>query len=360
MSLAENGRQALEKLRGRRFDLVLLDVIMPEMGGYHVLEKIKEDPELRHIPVIMISALDDLEMLTRCIQKGAEDYLAKPFDPVLLRARIGSCLEKKRLHDQEQCTYRALVESQQHLAGELAEAAAYVTSLLPAPMAGEVTADWRFIPSSQLGGDAFGYHWPDPDHFAIYLLDVCSHGVGAALLSISVMNVLRCQTLPGADFRNPSEVLSSLNRTFPMEHQNNLYFTMWYGVFHRPTRQLSYASGGHPPAILISGPDRAGAHVEPLKAPGTPIGTFPDCAYPNRQIALNNFNRLFVFSDGAYEIVRPDGSMLSLEEFTKHLVDRTRSGTSGPDATLAFLGKTRGSASYEDDLAFVEVGFPAT
>ena len=106
--------------------------------------------------------------------------------------------------------------------------------------------------------------------------------------------------------------------------------------------------------------DRAGAHVEPLKAPGTPIGTFPDCAYPNRQIAFNNFNRLFVFSDGAYEILRPDGSMLSLEEFTNHLLDRTRSGTSGPDATLAFLEKMRGSASYEDDLALVEIGFPAT
>src|SRR5436309_2947435 len=114
--------------------------------------------------------------------------------------------------------------------------------------AAEVTADWRFIPSSQLGGDAFGYHWPDPDHFAVYLLDVCSHGVGAALLSISVMNVLRSQSLPDADFRNPGEVLSSLNRTFPMERQNNLYFTMWYGVFNRPACQLSYASGGHPPA----------------------------------------------------------------------------------------------------------------
>src|ERR1051326_1566229 len=130
VSLAENGRQALEKLRARRFDLVLLDVIMPEMGGYPVLQKMKDDPELRHLPVIMISALDDLDMLARCIQKGAEDYLAKPFDPVLLAARIGSSLEKKRLHDQEQRTYQALVQSQEHLAAELGQAAAYVKSLL--------------------------------------------------------------------------------------------------------------------------------------------------------------------------------------------------------------------------------------
>ena len=358
VSLAENGRQALEKLRTRRFDLVLLDVIMPEMGGYHVLEKMKLDAELRHIPVIMISALDDLEMLARCIQRGAEDYLAKPFDPILLGARIGSSLEKKRLHDQEQRTYRALVQSQEHLAAELAEAAAYVKSLLPAPLAGEVNADWRFIPSSQLGGDAFGYHWLDADHFAIYLLDVCSHGVGAALLSISVMNVLRSQTLPGADFQDPSEVLAALNRTFPMDRHNNLYFTMWYGVFDKATRQLSYASGGHPPAILVAGPDRADARVEKLKSPGPPVGTFPDSAFQNRQITLRPFNRLFVFSDGAYEIVRPDGSMLTLDEFINHLSERTRSDASGPDTTLAYLENTRGSASYEDDLALVEVSFP--
>src|SRR5208283_581139 len=130
----------------------------------------------------------------------------------------------KRLHDQEQQTYRALVESQKHLAAELAEAAAYVKSLLPAPLHGEVTTDWGFIPCSELGGDAFGYRWVDSDHFAIYLLDVCSHGVGAALLSISVMNVLRSQNLPGVDFRNPGEVLTALNRAFAMESQNNLYF----------------------------------------------------------------------------------------------------------------------------------------
>ena len=354
VSLAENGRQALEKLRARRFDLVLLDVIMPEMGGYHVLEKMKQDPLLRHLPVIMISALDDLEMLARCIQKGAEDYLSKPFDAVLLRARIGSSLEKKRLHDQEQQTYRALVESQKHLAAELAEAAAYVKSLLPVPLQGEVTTDWRYVPSSELGGDAFGYRWVDADHFAIFLLDVCSHGVGAALLSISVMNVLRSQNLPGADFCDPSAVLAALNRAFAMESQNNLYFTMWYGVLEKSTRRLRYSSGGHPPAILITGPDRAGAKVEKLKTSGPPIGTFPESVYPAQSTLLQSFNRLFVFSDGAYEIVRQDGSMLTLEEFIQHLVARLAGGTDALPSTLSYLEKARGLTNFEDDLALVE------
>jgi DNA-binding response OmpR family regulator len=88
-------------VRAREFDLILLDIMMPEMSGYEMLGHLKADARLRDIPVIMISALDEVETVVRCIELGAEDYLPKPFDPVLLRARIGACLEKKRLRDQE-------------------------------------------------------------------------------------------------------------------------------------------------------------------------------------------------------------------------------------------------------------------
>ena len=101
IAAAENGAEALEMVRARKFDLMLLDVVMPEMDGYETLRLMKADPHLRDIPVIMISALDDIESVVRCIEMGAEDYLLKPFDPVLLRARIGACLEKKRLRDLE-------------------------------------------------------------------------------------------------------------------------------------------------------------------------------------------------------------------------------------------------------------------
>jgi class 3 adenylate cyclase/CheY-like chemotaxis protein len=98
---AAGGRAALDALARERVDLVLLDVMMPDLDGYHVLERMKADPGLRDIPVLMISALDELDSVVRCIQLGAEDYLSKPFEPVLLHARIGACLEKKRLRDQE-------------------------------------------------------------------------------------------------------------------------------------------------------------------------------------------------------------------------------------------------------------------
>jgi len=99
--IAENGRLALDVIETQPFDLVLLDIMMPEMDGYQVLEHLKSEPALRHIPVIVLSALDEIQSVVRCIELGAEDYLPKPFDPVLLRARIGACLEKKHLRDQE-------------------------------------------------------------------------------------------------------------------------------------------------------------------------------------------------------------------------------------------------------------------
>jgi two-component system, cell cycle response regulator len=101
VAAAENGRLALERLQAEKFDLVLLDVMMPEMNGYEVLERMKTDEALRDIPVIMISGLDEIDSVVRCIEAGAADYLPKPFNPVLLRARIGACLEKKWLRDHE-------------------------------------------------------------------------------------------------------------------------------------------------------------------------------------------------------------------------------------------------------------------
>ena len=100
LTTAANGREALELLQGKPIDLVLLDIMMPDMNGYEVLEHLKADPQLRHIPIIMISAVDEVESVIRCIELGAEDYLSKPFNPTLLRARVGASLERKRLLDQ--------------------------------------------------------------------------------------------------------------------------------------------------------------------------------------------------------------------------------------------------------------------
>jgi signal transduction histidine kinase len=105
---AASGRDALALMRRQEFDLVLLDILMPEIDGYEVLGQIKADPRLQHIPVVMISALSEVQSVVRCLEAGAEDYLTKPFNPTLLRARVGACLEKKRGRDRETALYDEL------------------------------------------------------------------------------------------------------------------------------------------------------------------------------------------------------------------------------------------------------------
>ncbi|HEV7766928.1 MAG TPA: response regulator [Thermoanaerobaculia bacterium] len=113
--IASNGHDALQLIREAAFDLVLLDIMMPDMDGYEVLARIKGDAGLQHIPVIMISALSEMQSVVRCIEAGAEDYLTKPFDPTLLKARIGACLEKKRGRDRETILFGQLEENYKRL-----------------------------------------------------------------------------------------------------------------------------------------------------------------------------------------------------------------------------------------------------
>jgi adenylate cyclase len=121
LTTAANGREALELLQGKPIDLILLDIMMPDMNGYEVLERLKADPNLRHIPVIMISAVDEIESVIRCVELGAEDYLSKPFNPTLLRARVGASLERKRLHDQVRAQAADLATWNQTLEKRVAE-----------------------------------------------------------------------------------------------------------------------------------------------------------------------------------------------------------------------------------------------
>ena len=354
VQVAANGVDALRLLRSTPFDAVLLDLIMAGLDGYLVLLKMKDDPALNGIPVIMLSALDQDDGIARCIEAGADDYLTKPFNPTLLRARLGACLEKKRLRDQEQATYHALVASQRQLAAELAEAGAYVASLLPARLTtGPVTADWCFQSSTQLGGDSFGYHWVDDDHFAIYLLDVCGHGVGAALLSISALNVLRSSRLLADQPGNPAGALETLNQMFPMETQNQQYFTCWIGVYSRRSSRLTYASAGHPPALLV-GTDGRRAEIR-TSAP--PVGAFPDVKFAMSEVEVRPGSQLFVFSDGAYEILQPDGRTGTLPQWMATLAEASAREDFAVGECLAKARACQGDQPLWDDYSLVRFRF---
>lgn len=351
---AANGTEALARLRSEAFDLVLLDVIMPGIDGTATLREMKADRSLRALPVIMISALDELESVVRCIEAGAEDYLSKPFEPTLLRARIGASLEKKNLRDQEQHYLRTIESTQKRLSGELEEAANYVRSILPPPLTEQGLAiDWRFIPSTELGGDSFGYHRLDDEHYALYLLDVCGHGVGAALLSVAASNLLRTLNSGGTDYRDPAAVLALLNEAFPMERHNQMYFTIWYGVWHAPTRTLRHASGGHPPAFLLT-PDGS---LEELREPGLVVGVMPGIHYNSATCTIPAGSRLFVMSDGTYEIRQPEG-MLDYEVFKTFFRDHGRD-TGFLDQLSTWVGELNGPGSLSDDFSIVQLDFPA-
>ena len=147
----------------------------------------------------------------------------------------------------------ALLESlaDERMRAEFAAGIKYVRDCIPPPMEGLVSVDWRYLPASTLGGDTIGYHWVDDDHLALYLIDVTGHGLDAALLSVTVANVIRAGALPGADMRQPDQVLAKLNDAFQGEQHGQRYFTIWYGVYHGASRTLTWAGGGHPPSVLL-------------------------------------------------------------------------------------------------------------
>jgi phosphoserine phosphatase RsbU/P len=348
-----DGATALARLAVEDFDLVLLDIMMPGIDGREVLRRMKTDEKLRHIPVIMISALDQIESVVGCIEQGAEDYLPKPFNPVLLRARIGSSLDRKRLRDAEQAAFAALKESQEKLAAELAEAAAYVQSVLPAPIKqGVVTASWQFLPSSSLGGDAFGYGPEKDGSFGICLLDVCGHGVGAALLSISVLNVIRAESLPGVNFSDPAEVLGGLNNAFPMDKHGEMFFTAWCGIYDPATRRIRFAAGGHPPAIMVA----TDGSTTVLSAKGPVIGAMPGMQFKPGDMEIPPGARVFVFSDGAYEIARHDGTMMAHDDLRELLARAPRENATA--WTMDQLRAINSQPVFDDDVSLVELCFP--
>ena len=268
---------------------------------------------------------------------------------------------EKKLEKEHRKTTAALKERNQAFARlnqELAEAADYVKTILPQPITeGAIRTDWRFVPSASLGGDAFSYHWVDEDHFAIYLIDVSGHGVGAALLSVSVMNVLRSQTLPDTDFRKPEQVLEALNVAFPGEENNDMFFTMWYGVYKQSTRELSYASGGHPPALLLGDSAADGSEAIPLRTPNNVIGGIADAAYERKDCHVGERNILYIFSDGVYEVEKSDGSMWRFQEFSDFMNQVKTDDQSILDHLFTHAKELGNSEKLEDDFTIVEVAF---
>ncbi len=252
----------------------------------------------------------------------------------------------------------ALRQANERMRSELQSAASYVESVLPLRLReGDrgVATDWTFIASAELGGDSFGYDWIDDEHLAIYLLDVCGHGVGPAMLSMSAHNALRQRTLPNTDFLQPAEVLQALNRAFPMQENQNKFFTIWYGVYNTVTRRLDYGCGGHHAAILFTDGDS-----EPVELGmyNLIIGVLDDAEFESSSVSVAPGSRLYIFSDGLFEVRNPaDAEMLELSGLARQLREAQSRSTDRLDTILAGIRRWQGADAFDDDYSLIEVTF---
>lgn len=357
---AADGQEALSILRQASFDIALVDVMMPGMNGFQFLDSIHADEALREVSVIMVSALEDDASIARCLELGAEDYLPRDFNPVILKARINNILEKREYKRRNEAAVASLARAQSRLNAELRDAAAYVRSLLPQRVRWPGLAiDWEFIPSLSLGGDSFSYQRLDDGRLAFFLIDVSGHGIEAALLSVTVMNLLKAKSLGGLDYGSPRSVLSRLNESFRIEDQNNMYFTIWYGVWDPTVRAVRYATGGSPPALLC----RPGEKAEELVSDGPIIGVDDTASFPEREAFVPLGSQLYLFSDGLYEVRLKDGSLLRWDEFVAlfeaHSADCARSPDCiSPIRRIVDAVRERSAREpFADDVSILELSF---
>lgn len=315
VATAANGKQGIEMIQTGDYDLILLDIIMPEINGYEVLRWIHTS-SWRHIPTIMISALDEIDSVVKCIEMGAADYLAKPFNPTLLRARLGACLEQKRLRDQESCYLEQLAVANQQisklnnclqaenmrLSAELEITQRLQTMLLPkekelSQIEGLEIAGFM-EPAAEVGGDYYDvlqHH----GHITIGIGDVTGHGLESGVLMLMVQTAVR--TLMENNETEPKKFFEVLNRTIykniqRMDSDKNLSLCLvdyYQGV-------LSF-SGQHEEVIIV----RAGGKIERVDTIdlGFPIGleeTIEDFVF-QAQIYLNSGDIVVLYTDGITE-----------------------------------------------------------
>ncbi|MEZ5651266.1 MAG: SpoIIE family protein phosphatase [Burkholderiaceae bacterium] len=303
-AFAHTGREALRALHEAAFDLVLLDITMPDMDGYEALARIKADPRLRHVPVVMVSAIDGLESVVRCLDLGADDYITKPFNPVLLRARIESSLTKKRVAD---LNARLL----QSLSREMAIAERIQMGFLPErlpqiagwPMAASCT------PARQVGGDFYDAMTLADGRLAFVLADVCDKGVGAALYMGLFRSLLRISLQQAGERESADQVLVRAMRftndyIATVHGRDNMFATVFAAILDPGTGDLHVVNAGHDAPMLW----RARApEIERLSPGGPALGMMAGVAHEAQCTRLQAGDRLLVFSDGLPEARSPQG-----------------------------------------------------
>lgn len=268
---------------------------------------------------------------------------------------VGSTLQIGNRKLKHEWRTRSEFEQSSELDRELRRASSYVEALLPPPSReGPIQSDWVYLPSTRLGGDAFGYGQLSEDLFIGYLIDVAGHGAGAAMHGVAVMNQLRQHSLPGTDMTQPAEVLATLNRLFQMEEHAGLYFTMWYGVYNVRTRRLDYASGGHHAAYLVAAERE---HAVPLKTRNVVIGAVPGMGFKQASVEVPPGASLYVFSDGVFEIMDREGQQWTIADFLPLLLHPRREDMGESQRIYQAVRELARPGPLEDDFSLVVLTF---
>jgi len=333
--------------------VILSDLVMPQLDGQELVRRFRAAEETRQIPLIVLSTREEAATKAEAFGNGANDYLVKLPDPVELIARIRHHSNGYISLLQRDEAYRELARSRQAMSDDLDQAARYVQSLLPEPREENPHARWRFIPSASLGGDAFGYSWLDEDHFALYLLDVSGHGVGSALLGVSVLNTLRSATLRATDFKDPGAVIGGLNQAYPCQKHGGKFFTIWYGVYQLSTRTLRWAGGGHPASLFFQDPALDAAPT--LLGSGGPMpGVLPNLRYESSSVVVEPGARLIIYSDGVYELREANGHVRTHEEFVRFVSNPSKRTL---EALVEGARAVRRGGAFDDDVSLLQIDF---
>ena len=300
---AADGRAALEVMQRAHFDLLLLDIMMPVMNGYEVLEALNRAGRADGMPVIVISALNEIDSVARCIELGAEDFLFKPFNPILLRARVLAALEKKRMRDR---TRDQLAQKQ----AELAEAHTLQLALMPTDFAEDgITIETALRPAYEIGGDLVDHFAVGADLHSMLLGDVSDKGAGAALVMARTHALFRgLASRPDAEalFRDPARAGSLVNEALSRRNTQCMFATLFLATLEPETRRLTWLRAGHVPPFLRS-TDGSLRRLDRLS--GLPLGMMAGAAYTAYETTLRAGDRLLVVSDGITEGAAPDGRM---------------------------------------------------
>lgn len=278
-------------------DLILLDIMMPEIDGLEACRRIKQNARFKDIPIIFVTALDDKNKLAEALDLGGTDYITKPIDRVELLARIRVALRLKAELDWH-------TQHERKIQYELDLATHVQRSLLSSPLQEKnIQLEVSYLPSFNLAGDMYYWHKINDHRYAVILLDMMGHGISASLLCMFISSVLREAI---KQFVGPVAVVKELNRYMAQLHHEKesipYYFTAIYMVVDTESKTIEYVNSGHPHGYAFVDDEQ----VVPLNQGSCAIGFFDEIKVEKQTISYENNIQILLFTDGLLEAIAPD------------------------------------------------------